>query len=151
MLSTFLKFFVLFFFSCFLILFLQPPFSSILPLPSSFPFLSFPFISFPFLSFPFRRAKGWEAKSLTTLAQCHQAAEELQQTLNIPTVIVCTAFGNVLHTRLGAMPFLSDTMTIPHMRVKVVDFIGAADAFTGGFVAALTRGLSMRYAMLWAG
>ena len=41
-------------------------------------------------------------------------------------------------------------LVLPRARIPVVDVIGAADAFIGGFLAARCRRLSMCQAMLWA-
>ena len=41
-------------------------------------------------------------------------------------------------------------LIMPHVKLKLVDVVGAADAFVGAFVAARCRRLSSEQAMLWA-
>jgi hypothetical protein len=40
--------------------------------------------------------------------------------------------------------------TVPRRRYRIVDVIGAADAFLGAYVAATSRGLAVPQALLWA-
>ena len=68
---------------------------------------------------------------------------------NLVAVLVVSGHGVVCHfkdTPVG-QPYI---VTLPPVRVTVVDFIGAADAFEGAFVAQLLKGNSPSQAAVYA-
>eukprot|EP00050_Salpingoeca_kvevrii_P017754 m.67957 g.67957 ORF g.67957 m.67957 type:complete len:1099 (-) comp7705_c0_seq1:155-3451(-) len=84
---------------------------------------------------------------LKTLAQCHEAADEIKSRFEMDTIVIVSAFGCVCHFNKNGT---HRRITIPFLLVEVVDIIGAADAFCGGFVAAKLWGRSTAHAMVSA-
>ena len=91
-----------------------------------------------------------------SLSQAHLAATMLLSETKVKVVVVLTPVGVVIIAAPSARVQAAseghaepDFFCVPHIRTKIVDAIGAADAFTGGFTAALGRGLSLRYAAVW--
>lgn len=108
---------------------------------------------------------------LKSLQQGAQAAELLMQTRpNLVAVIITTAFGNVCRMRMAAASRLHDsgaspsqpkdlvshidqeefvTLVVPHFATKVVDAIGAADAFLGAICGGIAHGAPLPHAIVW--
>ena len=92
-----------------------------------------------------------------TLSEAQLAATALLAQTAVKVVVVLTPVGAVILSAPsegadptpGAGAAAPDFFCVPHIRAQVVDAIGAADAFTGGFTAALGRGLSLRYSAVW--
>ena len=68
---------------------------------------------------------------------------------NLTAVLVVSGHGVVCHFK-DALTNRPYTVTLPPVRVPIVDFIGAADAFEGAFVARLLQGDSPSVAAMWA-
>ena len=73
----------------------------------------------------------------------------MEQYPNLIAVLVVSVHGVVCHFKDTPMgqPYI---VTLPPVRVTVVDFIGAADAFEGAFVAQLLKGNSPSQAAVYA-
>eukprot|EP00040_Diaphanoeca_grandis_P032683 m.198720 g.198720 ORF g.198720 m.198720 type:complete len:1151 (-) comp32703_c1_seq4:133-3585(-) len=110
--------------------------------------------------------KGNIPMPLKTLGQCAKAADMLMETHpRLFAVYVTTGYGAICRYKVDVANDLQkdnfdvnadiyenasrQTILVPLIRVKVVDYIGAADASTGAFIAALAHGAPFHHAVAW--
>lgn len=105
-------------------------------------------------------------KRLLSIRQCAQVAEKiLKAHPALIAIVILTPFGVVTRLKISAAeafqhedfdvrhvarsPTRHQTLALPHFPAKIVDVIGAGDALSGAFVAALAWGCSVPHALVW--
>ena len=100
----------------------------------------------------------WEGFSvLCTLGEAERAAEALlDKWSTLRTVVITFNGGHLLSERGGGWIGSREAVgrhrsfVLPRQKGEIVDVIGAADAFVGGFIAAQLRGASSTESLMWA-